>query len=61
MHQGQGLHGLSVAVPQLSIQGGLSNEGSKPLWYIPLVAKAAVGSSKNVAGEVQGHIITHGC
>ena len=26
-------------------------EGSQALWYIPLVAKAAVGSSKNVAGE----------
>ena len=52
MHQGQGLHGLSVAVPELAIQGGLSNEGPKPLWNIPLVAKAAVGSAKNIAGEL---------
>jgi len=51
MHQGQGLHGLSIAVPELAIQRGLPNEGSKPLWNIPLVAKAAVGSAKNIAGE----------
>jgi DNA invertase Pin-like site-specific DNA recombinase len=31
VHQGQGLHGLSVAVPELAIQGGLSNEGSTQL------------------------------
>ena len=61
MHQGQGLHGLSVAVSELAIQGGLSDEGSQALWYVPLVAKAAVGPAKNIAGEVQGHIITHGC
>ena len=52
MHQGQGLHGLSVAVSELAIQGRLSNEGPKPLWNIPLVAKAAVGSAKNIAGEL---------
>ena len=52
MHQGQGLHGLSVAVPELAIQGRFSNEGPKLLWYVPLVAKAAVGSTKNIAGEL---------
>ena len=54
MHQGQGLHGLSVAVPQLAIQGGLSNEGSQALWNVPLIAKAAVAPAKNIAGGVVG-------
>ena len=43
--------GTSIAVPELAIQRGLPNEGSKPLWNIPLVAKAAVGSAKNIAWE----------
>jgi hypothetical protein len=50
VHQGQGLHGLSVAVSELAIQCGLSDEGSKPLWDVPLIAKAAVAPAKNIAG-----------
>jgi len=51
MHQGQGLHGFSVAIPELAIQCGLSDEGSKALWDVPLIAKAAVALAKNIAGE----------
>ena len=31
--------------------GGVSNEGSKALWNVSFIAKAAVAPAKNIAGE----------